>query len=503
MSAREAGPAVTEFGDIQGLVRFGHGRMTEACFFLLAVTDPAAARTWLKSVRLTSAEESTPPPDTAIQVAFTWEGLQTLGLPKSAEEGFSAEFMSGMAGTENRSRRLGDLDASEPGQWVWGGPGSVPDLLVMLYAKRGLLTQWKEAIKGQQWSAAFRELACLPTSDLGDVEPFGFKDGISQPTLDWDHRRRAGGDEPRFGNLLALGEFVLGYPNEYGQYTDRPLVDRNDDPQAVLPPVEGDGARHDFGRSGTYLVFRDLEQDVRGFWRFLDAQVRGDRDARQRLAAAMVGRTMEGESPMPLLDRRIPGIAPNDERSNGFTYDSDPAGNRCPLGAHVRRANPRTADYPPGATGSWSRFLHILGLAGNRPEDDLIASARFHRLLRRGREYGEGLSPDEAFGPEPPGEGGRGLRFICLSANIARQFEFVQNAWIMGTTFAGLSEESDALLGNRTRAPGGPSSDICSIPQAGGLAHRITGLPRFVTVRGGAYFFLPSLRAVRYLASLG
>jgi deferrochelatase/peroxidase EfeB len=97
----------------------------------------------------------------------------------------------------------------------------------------------------------------------------------------------------------------------------------------------------------------------------------------------------------------------------------------------------------------------------------------------------------------------RGLRFICLNANLARQFEFVQNAWMMGTKFAGLTEESDALLGNRVPLRGGcPATDTFSIPQQSGLARRLTSVPPFVTVRGGAYFFLPSLRAVRYLACL-
>ena len=95
------------------------------------------------------------------------------------------------------------------------------------------------------------------------------------------------------------------------------------------------------------------------------------------------------------------------------------------------------------------------------------------------------------------------MRFICLNANLARQFEFVQSAWMMGTKFAGLTEESDALLGNRAPLPGCPATDTFSIPQESGLASRLTAVPRFVTVRGGAYFFLPSLRAVRYLARLG
>ena len=97
----------------------------------------------------------------------------------------------------------------------------------------------------------------------------------------------------------------------------------------------------------------------------------------------------------------------------------------------------------------------------------------------------------------------RGLNFIALAANISRQFEFMQNAWIMGTKFNGLTEESDPLLGNREPMAGCPITNTFSVPQQHGVRRRITGMPQFVTVRGGAYFFLPSIRALRYLASLG
>jgi deferrochelatase/peroxidase EfeB len=101
------------------------------------------------------------------------------------------------------------------------------------------------------------------------------------------------------------------------------------------------------------------------------------------------------------------------------------------------------------------------------------------------------------------GDGERGLYFIGLNANIARQFEFVQGAWMMGSKFGGLAEESDPLVGSREPIPGCPVTSSFSLPQASGLRRRITGLPQFVTVRGGAYFFLPGLRALRYLTGFG
>jgi len=120
--------------------------------------------------------------------------------------------------------------------------------------------------------------------------------------------------------------------------------------------------------------------------------------------------------------------------------------------------------------------------------------------VRRGREYGSGLLPEDALEPAPPNEPGRGLHFICLNANISRQFEFLQNAWIANTKFAAMTGESDPLLGNRASPPGCRVAADFNRPREGRLRNRIGGLPQFVTVRGGAYFFLPSLRALRYFA---
>jgi deferrochelatase/peroxidase EfeB len=219
------------------------------------------------------------------------------------------------------------------------------------------------------------------------------------------------------------------------------------------------------------------------------------------LAEAMVGRAMSGTPLLPSVDRQIAGVAP-DDRLNRFTYQADPYGIQCPLGAHIRRTNPRNADLPDGATNWLSRLVRILGFGTRHTRDDLIASARFHRLLRRGRAYGRLVPDDEALQPGPPGEE-IGLRFVCLNANISRQFEFVQTAWVASTKFGGLTQESDPLLGNRQAVPGCPVTDTFSLPQPSGAGLRLRNVPQFVTVRGGAYFFLPSLSALRYLASLG
>jgi len=144
----------------------------------------------------------------------------------------------------------------------------------------------------------------------------------------------------------------------------------------------------------------------------------------------------------------------------------------------------------------------MLGFGPNGFRDDLMSSVRFHRILRRGREYGRELKPEDALTPAPPTDPQRGLHFICLNANISRQFEFLQNAWMASTKFSGLTDESDPLLGTRHAIPGCPVTSNFTIQKEGALRRRVTGLPQFVTVRGGAYFFLPSLRAIRYFAEL-
>src|SRR5918994_4263221 len=168
-----------------------------------------------------------------------------------------------MAGEDSRSRRLGDVGVSAPSQWQWGGMDNRPHVLVMLYAEPEMLEAWKQAVQGDPWDKAFTVLDCLKAERLSDTEPFGFKDGISQPKIDWDGERKLdGGEQLEYSNLAALGEFLLGYPNEYGKYTTRPLVRRGEDQTAGLLPAEEDPDKRDLGRNGSYLVFRQLAQDV-------------------------------------------------------------------------------------------------------------------------------------------------------------------------------------------------------------------------------------------------
>ena len=118
-----------ELHDIQGLVRFGHGQLTESRFLLLQITDEVIARSWLLQAPVTTAQEQNPKPETALQVAFSVDGLRALGLQQNIIEGFSDEFIGGLCGDENRSRRLGDTENNAPQQWQWGGALNKPHLI--------------------------------------------------------------------------------------------------------------------------------------------------------------------------------------------------------------------------------------------------------------------------------------------------------------------------------------------------------------------------------------
>ena len=128
-----------EFNDLQALLRFGHGKLTESCFMLLNIVDPAAAKTWLKKAPVSTAETKNPLPATALQIAFSAAGLRVLGVRESVIAGFSDEFIVGMAGDESRSRRLGDTGKNSPEHWHWGGgslAGSTSCFAAVRYDRR-------------------------------------------------------------------------------------------------------------------------------------------------------------------------------------------------------------------------------------------------------------------------------------------------------------------------------------------------------------------------------
>ena len=491
-----------DFSDVQGLLRFGYKHHTESAFALLRVRNHAAARAWLASAPVGTAAKGALP-KTVLQIAFSAEGLRELGVPAQVTQAFAPEFVAGLGTDPNRARRLGDVGDNDPSRWEWGGPAGddMPHVLVMVFALPGQLAAFGRALE-THWAVPFELMRWLATTDMDGVEPFGFTDGISQPEIDWNRELPAEDhDSLAYRNLSCLGEFLLGYPNEYGRYTARPLLDPAVPAAAHLPRAEDAPDRADLGRNGSYLVLRTLRQDVPRFWHFLHAQAGGDAAERQRIAEAMVGRKMDGQSLVAPGTDTIAGVDADERPRNGFTFDDDKAGLRCPVGAHIRRANPRNADLPAGTQGLIARAVRILGFDSGALHEDAVASVRFHRVLRRGREYGRRMSPAEALAVNSGPAAEAGLHFICLCADLARQFEFVQGAWIAGTKFAGLPHESDPLLGNRLSAPDEPDTARFTMPRAGCPSRVVEGLPTFIDVVGGAYFFLPGVRALRYLVT--
>ena len=240
----------------------------------------------------------------------------------------------------SRARRLGDVGPNDPRVVALGRPRQAAARAdADLRAHAGRLDEWERELKDERWQAGFATLTSLSTNDLGDIEPFGFDDGISQPVLDWERQKSERiHDTTAYTNLSALGEVLLGYPNEYGKYTDRPLLDPGDDPDGILPAAEDVPGKKDLGRNGTYLVLRDLSQDAPAFWQFINEQAARDREGRELVAAATVG--------------RVPSAIPSLPGEHGEAGDSSGPSDR----AAQRRGDSRRRSGP---RGSPSQSVHL------------------------------------------------------------------------------------------------------------------------------------------------
>jgi len=447
--------------DIQGFVMSGHGRMPVALYLLLQVAGgPVPARRWLAGLadRLTTSEK--PEAERSLHVAFTAGGLQAVGVDPADMTTFALPFREGMA-ADHRTNILGDTGPSSPEHWAWGGTGPQSEpvhAVLLLFATEdafaGLEADERAHLAdgGVEVIGELRPEVRNPIVGKFGTEHFGFADGMSQPVIRGSgQEEKLTGDDAR-RDVIVAGEFVLGYENGYGKCTPWPRLNVG----------VADGAS--FGQNGTYLVVRQLAQDVAGFYRYLDQQAGGDAAEADRLGAKMVGRWRSGAPLVKAGDHDDLDLGTD----NSFGY----AGLRCPIGAHIRRTNPRDSLRPP-------------------PEEALRL-ANLHRILRRGRVYGPGL--ESPLGGDDGVE--RGLFFLCLNANIERQFEFIQHTWANNSHFDGLYDEPDPLMA--TQPDGGANFTIPEEP----VRRRLLGVPSFVTTRGGAYFFLPGISAVRQLASL-
>jgi Dyp-type peroxidase family len=450
-------PSTDDLEDIQGLVYSAWTDHRYAGFLFAQLGDDArASRAWLDATRklVTPAARHRRQTHGRLQVALSPTGLAALGVPADVTEMMAPEATAGMA---TRGRVLADPD---PAAWQLGGPGDRLDALVMVYARdaetrAAELARHRDALVAAGATVRADELSW----PLGEFEHFGFADGLSQPHVPGLHGRPRPGEDP-----IPVGEVVLGYPNAYGQLPMTPWWDDLD-----------------LGRNGSYLVFRKLGQDVAGLWSWIADHARqlctadpaaGDYFT-ELLAAKLVGRWRSG-APLTLAPERDDPALATPERRNVFDYlDLDRDGQRCPISAHIRRANPRDAR---GGSAAASRT--VVGR---------------HRIVRRGRSYGSPLPHPDALAGRDDGVA-RGLYFVCLQSSIARGFEFIQQTWLANPGFLGMHSEPDPLLG--------ASAGQChfTIP-ADPFRLRLTCIPTVVTPLGGGYFFLPSLTALARIAA--
>ncbi len=449
-----------ELDDIQGNILRAYG-FPFARYEVIRIVDRGAARQLLSRVldrRLVTTAAAWDPaskPPSTLNVFFSWTGLAALGLPEASLGSFPAEFQEGMAA---RASRLGDTGASAPLHWEFGNDASRNHVFFAVYGRtlddrdRMLNTLREElAASGPAIEVTHQlDAAMLPNRR----EHFGFADGIGQPSIEGSGAREYPGD----GTLqpdgtwapLKAGEFVMGWPGETGFAVPMPS-----------PEI--------LGRNGSFLVYRKLQQHVSTFRNFLDGQsgrLFGAASAAnvELLAAKLVGRWRSG-CPLavsPHADDEH--LAEDWDRNNDFGYAADPDGTACPYGSHIRRMNPRD-----GRTGG--------------------ALVRTHRIVRRGLPYGSWLDGNVEDGEE------RGVAFMAINASIRNQFEFLQREWLNSGEFASLSKNDVDPFAGEPR-----SGSRFRLPTAAGVPKNIFDLPAFVTLRGGGYYFIPSISALRFIA---
>ncbi len=439
-----------DVADLQGNLLRGYTHESGVYVFV-RIDDAARGRQWLRGLvaGVTTAAPWDEAPSDTLNLAFTYSGLAALGVSRSMLATFPEDFRDGMAA---RADLLGDRGDNAPANWEPGLGTGDAHVLVTLYGvdepaldrARARLQETLDAAAGAIAVVNEQRARVLPEGR----DHFGFKDGIAQPAI------AGSGAEPRPGDGLpnpgggwrdvAPGEFVIGCRDQDGGF-----------PIAPVPP---------FDKHSSFVVYRKMRMHPERLRTYLASFNGDDPDL---LAAKMVGRWQDGTPLVSSPHGPDPAIAGDPARVNDFRYTQDPDGMACPVGAHVRRANPRDHD----------------GFFGGKLSDR-------HRIIRRGRAFGPPL-PDgvlEDDGVE------RGLVFKCYQADIERQFEVIQSRWIDDGDPFGVGDDRDPIIGYH--AEGGGRMVIQGHPPV------VLGrLPTFTTVRGGEYLVRPGLRALRWLAS--
>lgn len=417
-----------------------------ARYEFLSFTGPEAAQGWLRGMLdkigtakvVASASEL----DTRwVTVAFTFNGLRAAGVDEASLATFPDEFREGMAA---RAAILGDTGDNDPRHWVGGLADPQLHAILILFA-RDVAQRERSAAEHEKYLAACPGARRLSSLDLEAIPPleyshdhFGYRDRLSQVPIEGIDKEGTPGSGPP----LKAGEFFLGYPDEHGE-----------GPALPQPEI--------LSRNGSFLAYRRLQEHVGTFREFLGRHG-STPEAQELLAAKMMGRWRSG-APLGLAPATDdPALGADPMRNNDFTYrESDPHGYATPLGSHIRRMNPR----------------------------DTAVNMNRRKMIRRGGTYGPGL-------PEGAPEDGleRGIAAFIGCASLVRQFEFAQNVWVNDPGFHELGNERDPIMGTQDG-----TFDL-TIPKRP-VRKRITGLPAFTRVRGGAYFFVPGIRALRYLMS--
>jgi Dyp-type peroxidase family len=386
---------------------------------------------------VTSFDPETP---VSLAVAFSFQGLKTIGVPEESLATFPPEFQQGMAA---RAAELGDVGQNAPEHWEKPLGSQNVHLVVVGLAPdtarlEAAVRHARDALRDLRGVVPIWQQHVQASADLRNM--FGFADGIAHPAVEGSG---IPGTNP-YEVPLKAGEFVLGYEDENHSISPVPQ-----------PEV--------LGRNGTYAVFRKLHTRVAAFRQHLRQRAK-NRSEEEWLAAKIVGRWPSG-APLALApDKDDPELGADRNRNNAFMFGDDPRGLKSPLGAHVRRMNPRDS--------------FIIGLP------------RLHRMIRRGTNYGPPLPP----GIQEDDGIDRGLLFAFVGAHLDRQFEFIQREWANDGKFIGAPAEKDPLVSTS-------DGREFTIPKQPIRLH-LKGLPAFVVNRGGEYCFMPGLRALRWLADL-